>query len=170
MPNDVQLALIAEVVATLARKRVDLWLRGGWALDFLLGDVTREHDDIDFVAWLCDAEPISEALEPLGYQRAPLPNDRPEHGLRLTKDGEEVAFVFIERGPDGALVTRDYERWPWSESTIEGPWRCLRGVACRVMSPDSLLDEKERYVEWSGRLPRPKDLHSMELLREIVGR
>jgi Aminoglycoside-2''-adenylyltransferase len=168
MSNDTQLRLIDELVHVLADAEVDFWLRGGWALDFHLGEVTREHDDVDLVAWLADGERIRALLGPLGYVHAPLPNDRPELGLRLRKDSEEVAFVFVERTKGGALVTRGYEQWPWPDAMLEEPPRTLGGTSCRVLTAHALLDEKETYLDWSGRPPRPKDLESSELLRRLV--
>jgi hypothetical protein len=170
MSNDTQLRLIDELVDVLGDAEVDFWLRGGWALDLHLGEATREHDDVDLVAWLADGERIRALLEPLGYVHAPEPNDRPELGLRLRKDGEEVAFVFVERTGTGTLVTRGYEEWPWPDAMFEEAPRTLLGTTCRVLTAHALLDEKETYLDWSGRTPRPKDLESTELLRGLVGR
>ena len=44
---DHQLELIADVVATCQSIGAPIWLRGGWAMDFFLGWVTRDHADID---------------------------------------------------------------------------------------------------------------------------
>jgi len=49
-----QLHLLGELAELLGGRDVPFWLRGGWALDFLLGAVTRRHADIDLVAWLSD--------------------------------------------------------------------------------------------------------------------
>jgi hypothetical protein len=166
--NDVQLRLIRELVEVLGAAEVEFWLRGGWALDFHLGEVTREHEDVDIVAWLEGGEHIRTLLEPVGYVHAPLPNDRPELGLRLRKDGEEVAFVFVERTEDGTLVTRGYEKWPWPSGMFEEPPRTLQGATCRVLTAHALLDGTERHQEWSGRPPRPKDIASTEVLRRLV--
>jgi len=38
-----------EVVAMSERLGVEIWFRGGWAVDFFLGQVTRDHVDIDWV-------------------------------------------------------------------------------------------------------------------------
>jgi hypothetical protein len=166
--NDVQLRLIRELVNVLGEAGIEFWLRGGWALDFHLGEVTREHEDVDLVAWPAESERIRALLEPLGYVHAPHPNDRRELGLRLQKDGEEVAFWFVERTDTGAVVTRGYERWPWPNGMLDGPPRALRGTACRVLTEHALLDEKETYEGWSGRPLRPKDVASLELLRQLV--
>jgi hypothetical protein len=42
-----QLDVLREIVQILTYLRVRFWLRGGWALDFLQGAVTRPHADID---------------------------------------------------------------------------------------------------------------------------
>lgn len=168
MSNKIQLRLIRELADVLGAAGVEFWLRGGWALDFHLGEVTREHEDVDLIAWLEDGERLRALLEPLGYVHAPEPNDRPELGLRLRKDGEEVAFVFVERSKAGALVTRGYEKWPWPSRTFDDSPRTLQGVTCRVLTVDALLDGTERHHEWSGSPPRPKDIASLELLRRLV--
>lgn len=45
-----QVQLIAEIVALSGPLRAPVWLRGGWAVDFFLGQVTRDHVDIDWFA------------------------------------------------------------------------------------------------------------------------
>jgi hypothetical protein len=44
--NQRQLALLREIDHFLGTGRIHYWLRGGWAMDFLLGEATREHDAI----------------------------------------------------------------------------------------------------------------------------
>ncbi|BBH70441.1 hypothetical protein ACTI_71260 [Actinoplanes sp. OR16] len=53
-----QLAAIAEVAAL----GIPVWLRGGWAMDFFLGYVSRPHRDVDWFAWAADADRIAAAL------------------------------------------------------------------------------------------------------------
>lgn len=168
MANDVQLRLIREIVDVFGGAGIDFWLRGGWALDSHLGEVTREHEDVELVAWLTDNARIRALLEPLGYVHVPRPNDRPEIGLRLEHDGEEVGFVFLVRTPQATLVTRGYEGWPWPQGMLDDRPRSLRGVTSRVLTVQALLDETETYAEWSGREPRSKDVASLALLRRLV--
>ena len=53
---EVQLAAIASIGRALDQEAIDYWLFGGWAVDFWVGRVTREHDDIDVAAWRNDYE------------------------------------------------------------------------------------------------------------------
>src|SRR5215216_4545125 len=62
-------ASVVEVVDTLERADVDVWLDGGWGVDALLEHETREHDDLDLVCELRHAERVIELLAGLGYKR-----------------------------------------------------------------------------------------------------
>lgn len=57
-----QLQLISDVLAMASENAVEVWLRGGWAMDFFLGRVTRDHADVDWFAWTDDALVIRAAL------------------------------------------------------------------------------------------------------------
>jgi Aminoglycoside-2''-adenylyltransferase len=62
------LGLIFDVTATAPGQGVELWLRGGWAMDFFLGRVTRDHHDIDWFAWATDAPVITVQLLDHGFR------------------------------------------------------------------------------------------------------
>ncbi|MEU0004763.1 hypothetical protein ABZ079_10790 [Streptomyces sp. NPDC006314] len=66
-----QLDLIAGVLEAAPVHGVPLWLRGGWAMDFFLGEVSRDHEDIDWFAWAPDAAVVADVLTRLGH--TPLP-------------------------------------------------------------------------------------------------
>lgn len=44
-----QLNILLEISEICLSLNFNLWLRGGWAIDFLLGKITRLHTDIDLV-------------------------------------------------------------------------------------------------------------------------
>ncbi|QTD97581.1 nucleotidyltransferase domain-containing protein [Streptomyces cyanogenus] len=126
-----QLALIEEVVEAARAGGIPLWLRGGWAMDFFLGEVTREHGDIDWFARAKDAEPLAGTLVRLGH--TPVPG--PPAGLQLdfVKDGLESSFTLV--GTDAAgRVTVAGGPWagtPWPEGLLGAesePWRCRSSI------------------------------------------
>jgi hypothetical protein len=55
-------------VAAAAERGVEVWLRGGWAMDFFLGEVTRDHRDIDWFAWTGDADVLGAELGRRGFR------------------------------------------------------------------------------------------------------
>lgn len=62
------LGLIFDVTATDPGQGVELWLRGGWAMDFFLGPGTRDHHDIDWFARATDAPVITAQLLEHGFR------------------------------------------------------------------------------------------------------
>jgi Aminoglycoside-2''-adenylyltransferase len=160
----VQLRLIGELRAVLAEERVRFWLRGGWALDFHVGRVTRAHEDIDVVTWERHRSRLEAALERAGFVATPSPN--PSTQLIFTKRDEELSVLLVRRrGRD--VVVRGAERWPFPPGAFGGVERRLGDVTCRVFSAAALLDERERHHFWSGRRLRPKDVESIRILRKL---
>jgi hypothetical protein len=66
-PNAVQLNLIKEIAALLDQAAVRFWPRGGWALDFQLDRLTRQHADIDLVTWLRHRKRVRRLLADQGF-------------------------------------------------------------------------------------------------------
>src|SRR5258708_2783154 len=88
-----QLRLIADKVAVSERLGVRIWLRGGWATDFFPGQVTRDHVDIGWDAWIDDAPAITAALHADGYQTITGPP--PDQQLDVADDGEEISSGWL---------------------------------------------------------------------------
>jgi hypothetical protein len=97
-----QLRLIEQVVAAAADRGVEVWLRGGWAMDFFLGEVTRDHRDMDWFTWTGDAGALGAELIRRGFRQVPgLP---PDQQLDLVKDGEDVSLNLLRRDEQGRVV------------------------------------------------------------------
>src|ERR671912_2402141 len=58
---------VLSVVASLQQAGIRVWLDGGWGIDALVGEQTREHDDLDCVIALSDAPIARDALAALGF-------------------------------------------------------------------------------------------------------
>jgi hypothetical protein len=80
------------------------WLRGGWALDFRLGRVKREHGDIDIVTWARHRRRIGERLERAGFRQESSPN--PLTQLIFTKSGQELSVLLVEAKRTGYRGSR----------------------------------------------------------------
>jgi hypothetical protein len=94
--------LVAEIVEVAHRFGIPVWLRGGWAVDFYLGRITREHRDIDWFVDVAHADRLVAALEDRGF--APVPGVPPQTQRDLAKDGEDVSFALVGRESDGQAV------------------------------------------------------------------
>jgi lincosamide nucleotidyltransferase A/C/D/E len=63
-------ARVLDLLADLEALGIQIWLDGGWAVDALLGEQTRPHDDLDLVSRLEDSAQIEKALGARGYTQA----------------------------------------------------------------------------------------------------
>ena len=169
--EDRQLALIGEFVHLAARARVECWLRGGWALDFLLGRVTRGHGDIDFFMWSEDAPAFAELLQEHGFEEVGGPPV--EQQRNFVKAGEDIHVALLRREPSGVVVVAGgpAEGAPWPEGMLGGHVGRIGDVSCPIVSPESQLEVKEKFPEWTGRSARDWDRGDIELLRgALAGR
>src|SRR5690348_15995280 len=104
-------ARVLDLVALLEARRLRVWLSGGWAIDALLGEQTRPHDDLDLVSRLEDSARIEEALGErgyvLGYGGAP-------HSFELVDgEGHQVDVHPASFRPDGDGVYRMADGGEW---------------------------------------------------------
>ena len=160
----VQLTLLKEISVTLGQANLPFWLRGGWAIDFLGGHITRSHSDIDLVAWKCDSAQIKRILTQAGFlfER--------DIGIQMdfSKSRQEISVVFIAKNQAGQIYTPDIPAWTWHPDSLSIPPHQLSGLTCQILSPQQLLAEKESYEEGTGRPLRPKDLQSIEILKSYM--
>ena len=56
------------VLDALAEAATTVWLDGGWGVDALLGEETREHDDLDMVVSAEHLNRAATSLAALGYR------------------------------------------------------------------------------------------------------
>lgn len=160
-----QLRLIAEVVALAADTGLELWLRGGWAMDFFLGEVTRVHRDVDWFAWAGDADALAAELERRGF--TPVPGVPPEQQLDVAKDGEDLSFNLIRRDASGRIVVGGgpYAGQPWPPDLLAGHVGRLGGLSCPIISPRAQIEIKRMMPIWVPGAPRrPKDAEDVARL------
>ncbi len=166
-----QLRLIAEVAHAAEAGSTTVALRGGWAVDFLVGHVTRLHEDIDFVAWVDDRDAVAAALTAAGFTSLSASASDEQRRLlqNFSKDGEDVQVAFVERMASGDLAPPGYPEYTLSPDVLAGPVVALGGVACRVGTAEALLDAKEKKLFWDeGDEYREKDIADMEHLRALI--
>jgi hypothetical protein len=155
-----QLATIERLGEVLSSAGVRFWLRGGWAVDFLVGAITRPHADVDAVTWRRHRSRVRRALTGAGFEIARGTAKQ----IDFRDGGVDVTFVFLARADAGRIVTDGIPEWTWRPDALPLRWRRLNGVACRVVSGRQLLEEKEG----DPRPQRPKDAESIAALRRLV--
>ena len=127
-----------DLLALFGTKDIPVWLDGGWAIDALLGEQTRTHDDLDLVCRLEDSERIKQALRGRGYVitsgAAPLSFEI------VDKEGHQVDVHPATFQPTGDATYRmsNGEDWLFPAHGFTGVGVILgRDVPC--LTPDVVL-------------------------------
>ena len=161
-----QLDVIATTTTDFVRAGIVHWLIGGWAVDFHLGRVSRNHSDVDVALWVTDRELAARVLTRRGFR---LDHSRSSEGVELFVGPiEHVEVTYIGLAADGSVVTPGFEHWPYQPRSFGDEQRSLRGVRAPVTSVAALLDTKCSWEREVGDPPRSHDLADIEALRAIA--
>lgn len=119
---------VVELYSTLESQRISIWIDGGWAVDALLGQQTREHSDLDIAIEERHVSALRALLESRGYHDVPSDDTSRWNFVIGDEHGRQVdvhAFVFDREGnvaegiayPHGSLT---------GSGTISGkPVKCI---------------------------------------------
>ena len=167
---EAQLHVIRLVHTTLGGRGIRWWLFGGWALDALLGGVTRDHGDIEFWVERKDADAVVDALTDVG---AVVLDTQPIEESREYLMGDVMfSSAYFDRAADGGC--RLQGRWPdWNFpiGSFEGDTGQLDDMTIPVMSAAGMLAMKQQYPTLrNGKPLRDKDVRDIAILSELVSR
>jgi lincosamide nucleotidyltransferase A/C/D/E len=154
---------VVELVELLERNRIEVWLDGGWGVDALLEEQTRQHKDLDLVVALSDIPRMQALLA--------------ERGFGLVEGGPPKSFVLADeekRHVDVHPVTWDVQGngiyrmengqdWAYPAPGFAGSGSVLgRPVRC-------LTAETQMLYCHTGYELTEKDFREMEALHERFG-
>lgn len=144
------------------RAGLSVWIGGGWGIDALLGEQTREHRDLDLLHRAEQEPRLVELLAGLGY--AETVDWRPVRFVMERTDGLEIdlhPLVFKEDGSaeQASLETGKPFHYPASAFTTG----TIEGVAVPCLSVEQQVHFHQGYD------PAERDLHDMARLRETFG-
>jgi hypothetical protein len=160
MSSAVQLSLIQEITTVLRAVRIPHWLFGGWAVDFLAGEITRPHSDVDLLLWRRDVPVFRQLLVERGYTELPTPSG-PELDARFCKRDQLVEVMFLQQREDGGACWGD---WRLPADALLAREGCLREVLCPVVSPRLLLGCKGECLRQASE-PAEQQKHSGDVAR-----
>ncbi|MEU9478324.1 aminoglycoside adenylyltransferase [Streptomyces sp. NPDC048191] len=166
-----QLDLIAETLGAARDRGIPLWLRGGWAMDFFLGEVTREHGDVDWFAWAGDAAALAGMLAGLGH--TPVPGPPPGLQLDFVKDGLDSSFTLLDRDTAGRVVVAGgpWAGTPWPEGLLDTRPGRIEDIEAPIVSPRAQIEIKRMMPVWDPSRPRrAKDAEDITRLEAALRR
>jgi lincosamide nucleotidyltransferase A/C/D/E len=152
------------LLGCLDAHEVDVCVGGGWSVDALLKEQTREHSDLDLWVTSTDLEQLFVAYAGVGVDRIfPWPGDRPwnfvlHDGARLRVD-----LHLWEPLPDGSL------HYGSVVNGVAFPAEALSGRGTIAGTPVR-CEAAEWAVRWhTGYPPRGVDRRDVRLLCERFG-
>jgi lincosamide nucleotidyltransferase A/C/D/E len=154
---------VLEVIKALEGASVRVWVDGGWGVDALLGEQTRDHADLDLILDATDVGRLQEALHPIGYRVQPGGTEA--NFILAGEGGREIdvhPIEFDERGY-GIFELGAGRRWPFPPAALAGRGH-VDGHEVPCLSPDAQVQ-----CHGQGYEPAEKDLRDMELLQERFG-
>jgi lincosamide nucleotidyltransferase A/C/D/E len=150
---------VLAVMDCLRGSGVDAWLDGGWGVDALLREQTREHEDLDLVVELGHVSAIEGALNHLGYE---ITEDERPTRLVLTAPRDrkvDLHTVVFDAGGGGVQTLQDGRAYRYPPEGF-----CARGeVAGHVLSCLTPQVQLECHV---GYEPTETDRHDVRLLAD----
>ena len=156
----------AEVVRLLdliEGQGVAIWLDGGWGVDALLEEQTREHDDLDVVVKLSDVKRLTEALACAGYEH--VAGAAPRSFVLVDALGRQVDVhpVVMDDARGGGVYQMDDGRdWVYPASGFAGRGRVAgRAVRCLTAEVQVLVHDGYELTD--------KDWCELYLLHERFG-
>jgi len=154
---------VCEVLGSLEKASVQVWLDGGWGVDALLGEQTRDHADLDIILSSTDVPKLQEALLGIGFQAKA--GGTAASFVFADEHGREVdvhPIEFDQRGY-GFFRLPDGRRWPFPPAAFAGQGRVgERHVRC--LSADAQVQ-----CHGQGYVLTEKDLRDMERLQDRFG-
>jgi lincosamide nucleotidyltransferase A/C/D/E len=158
---------VVEVLRALESHERRIWIDGGWGVDALVCEQTRDHTDLDLAVDTRDLAAIEQALAEIGFRHEPM--IEPGLPARLVlRDARERQIdihplVFDDQGNGWQQLSetgRAWGRYPaehlQSKGTIAG-----RNVQC--LSPELQVRFRLGH-EWNSR-----DEHDLMLLTNRLG-
>lgn len=151
---------VTEVLEALAAAGVRCWLAGGWGVDVLHGEQTREHRDLDLLTDAAAHDTCLSALADLGYavetDWLPVRVEVAAPGERYV-DVHPVVFDATGHGVQGDPAGLHFDYAP--DVLTSAPY-AGRDVPC--------VSVEQQVVAHTGYRPRTQDLHDLALLEALL--
>jgi lincosamide nucleotidyltransferase A/C/D/E len=153
---------VVEVLGWLGEREIAVWLDGGWGVDALIGEQTREHKDLDLIVQDDHVSRMPDVLHEHGFR----PSPGVQGGVVLRDERGRVVDVhpvrFDDRG-NGHFESED--RAPFDHPGAA--FAAAGGIAGRRVA--CLSAEAQMTSHALGYTPGDTDFHDMRLLNTRLG-
>lgn len=150
------------VLTLLRRAEADVWVGGGWGIDALLGEQTRDHRDLDLMHRQDQEGAVLAALSTAGFEETL--NWRPIRFVVTAPDGREIDLHPLVFRDDGSAEQAS----PEPQHPFVYPSSCFVTGTVQGTPAPCLSAEQQVYFH-QGYEPSERDRHDMAQLRRAFG-
>ncbi len=119
---------VIDLITLAESQGIEVFLDGGWGVDALLGEQTREHQDIDLFVRKEQAALYILLLQNNGFSECKEAFSTAQHIVFRDKEGRTVDLHLFEYAPDGRIL---YEGEFYPADTFSGKGRIAgKEVVC----------------------------------------
>ena len=136
---------VIEVYDLLGGQGVNIWVDGGWGVDALLEQQTREHGDLDIAVQAKDLPKMLELLTDWGYKEKGEEQARPWNFILQDQAGREIDVHSITLDNEGNGIygpVENGEMFPASSLTGTG---VIAGRLVRCISAEDMVKFHSGY-------------------------
>jgi lincosamide nucleotidyltransferase A/C/D/E len=151
---------VLTIYKSLEDQNILVWIDGGWAVDALLGQQTRPHQDLDLAVQRKDLEILKAFLASNGFTQVERDEELMWDAVLVNDKGSEIEIHSFSFDDNTKVVEEKY----WNGYSAES----LTGVG-KIMNTEVKCVSLEQLVkthDGNRRVLKNTDLQDMELLRE----
>jgi lincosamide nucleotidyltransferase A/C/D/E len=151
---------VLSVLSVLRRAEVDVWIGGGWGIDALVREQTRDHRDLDLMHRQEQEAAVMAALSAEGFVETL--DWRPVRFVVAAPDGREIDLHPLVLAEDGSAEQAS----PRPERPFVYPASCFVTGRVKGTVVPCLSAEQQVYFH-QGYEPTDRDRHDMAQLRRV---
>jgi lincosamide nucleotidyltransferase A/C/D/E len=153
---------VLSVLSLLRKAQTDIWIGGGWGIDALIGEQTRDHRDLDLMHRREQEAVVVAALADAGFVETL--DRRPVRFVVTAPDGREIDLHPLVFAEDGSAVQASLEP---SRPFV---YPASAFVTGRIDgTPVPCLSAEQQVHFHQGYEPADRDRHDMAQLRRVFG-
>jgi lincosamide nucleotidyltransferase A/C/D/E len=150
---------VIEILKMAERINIALWIDGGWGIDALVKQQTRQHNDVDIVIEQKNAKEFIKELTLNGYSEEKTEYTTASHSVWKTADNRIVDLHLIEFDETGIA---HYEGATYPEGSLNSMGE-IGNVLVRCVSAEAQLLFHQGYKYGDS------DIHDVQLLCKTFG-
>jgi len=131
---------VLDIYNLLSRNQITIWVDGGWCIDALLGEQSREHPDLDIAVQRKDNAKLRDLLEGKGFHEQQLNDSAEWMYVMKNADGKQVdvhAFEYDDAGNNIYGI-----KYPYGSLTGKGT---INGEEVNCIAPEWMFKFKTAY-------------------------